>query len=113
LILDAIMRARYRQLTTNAVLYESHALIMRHLGRDVAARFLEELLGSTTIFVRVRALDERRARDIIDRYADKDFSFVDALSFVVMDRLGIRYAFTFDQHFAQYGLQVLSADTPL
>jgi uncharacterized protein len=32
---------------------------------------------------------------------------LDATSFVVMERLGLRTAFAFDRHFAQYGLTVL------
>ena len=33
------------------------------------------------------------------RHRDKDYSFVDCLSFVVMERLGIRKAFAVDGHF--------------
>jgi predicted nucleic acid-binding protein len=57
----------------------------------------------------VRSSDEERAKQIIYRYHDKDFSFTDAISFIVMDRLGLKLTFTFDRHFAQYGLTVLSA----
>lgn len=46
------------------------------------------------------------------RYDDKRFSFTDAISFVVMERLGIPYAFSFDRDFAQYGLQLLTVDGP-
>lgn len=65
--------------------------------------------GSATVVVRVRASDEERARRIIFRYTDKDFSFADAVSFAVMERLQISHAFTFDRHFAQYGFTVLTS----
>jgi len=34
---------------------------------------------------------------------DKDYSLCDALSFVVMERLGISEAIAFDRHFREYG----------
>lgn len=36
-------------------------------------------------------------------FADKDWSFTDCVSRVVMDRLGIHTAFAFDDHFRQFG----------
>jgi uncharacterized protein len=54
-----------------------------------------------------RSLD-RRATAIIRQYDDKAFSFTDAASFAVMQRLGIRHAFTFDRHFQQFGFSVLA-----
>lgn len=40
---------------------------------------------------------------MLERYADKDWSLVDAASFVVMRHMGITEAFTTDHHFAQAG----------
>jgi predicted nucleic acid-binding protein len=68
-----------------------------------------DIAESSTVVVRVRAADEARAREIIFHYSDKAFSFVDALSFAVMERLGIRHAFTFDDDFVQYGFAPLTA----
>jgi predicted nucleic acid-binding protein len=34
---------------------------------------------------------------------DKDFSFTDCVSFVVMWEMGIKEAFAFDEHFNQMG----------
>ncbi len=61
------------------------------------------------MIVRVRASDEERAKQILFQYTDKDFSFADATSFTVMERLAIRLAFSFDRDFAQYGFTVLTA----
>jgi predicted nucleic acid-binding protein len=37
------------------------------------------------------------------RHQDKDYSLTDCISFLVMQKLGIRRAFAFDQHFVQAG----------
>jgi uncharacterized protein len=103
--------ARYRQFTTNAVAFEAHALILSELGIAVASDFLRAIDESNTVFIRVRASDEARAKQIVFAHRDKDYSFTDALSFVVMERLGIRLAFTFDRHFTQFGFLAVSAGT--
>ncbi len=103
-----IVEARHL-FTTNYILAETHALVLTRLGRDVAARVLQEIDRSTVTIVRVTGADERRARAIIDQYNDKDFSLTDGTSFAVMERLRISVAFTLDRNFAQYGLQVLGS----
>lgn len=99
---------RFRQYTTNVILVESHALIMSTLGITRAAEFLRGMDQSNTVIVRARASDEQRAKAILFQYGDKDFSFADAISFSVIERLRIPHAFTFDRHFVQYGLNVLA-----
>jgi predicted nucleic acid-binding protein len=101
----------YRQYTTNAMLIEAHALVLSVMGNRVANQFLRDVMGSGTVIVRARASDEERARDILFRYEDKVFSYNDALSFAVMERLGIDLAFTFDSDFRQYGWAVVSPPT--
>jgi len=108
-LLHQLAHARYRQFTTNALLIESHALILSVLGRAQAAQFLRDMQESHTVVIRVRASDEARAQQILFQYTDKDFSFADATSFAVMERFAIRLAFTFDRDFAQYGFTVLTA----
>ena len=40
---------------------------------------------------------------LLRQYRDKSFSLCDAVSFIVMRRLGLRQAATFDEHFRQLG----------
>lgn len=86
---------------TNYVRAETHALLLVRAGRELALRFLEE--KSWTVKW-VEPEDEKRAMEILRRFKDKDFSLTDATSFAVMERLEIKEAVSFDQHFSQYGL---------
>jgi predicted nucleic acid-binding protein len=47
----------------------------------------------------VTAEEERSAFDYFSKYADKEYSFVDCVSFVVMEKLGIDVAWTVDADF--------------
>lgn len=76
--LNRLADARYRPFTTNVVMFESYSLILSALGRDQAFRFLITLEAGKTLIVRVRASDEQQAKEILHKYDDKDFSFVDA-----------------------------------
>lgn len=92
-------------LTSNLVIAESHGLMLRKLGRNIAAAWLEQSADLNVVFE--DETDNEAAREIVFRYDDKDFSYTDALSFVLMERLGIGVAFAFDDDFRQYGLDVI------
>lgn len=110
-ILELLVRSRCRLITTSFVLAETHALILTRLNRAIAAAFLREMDGSPTTVIWVAPGDVEQAREIIERYTDKDFSLTDAVSFAVMNRLKIQHAFTFDDHFAQYGLNIVTLNS--
>ena len=90
--------ARRRMFTTNFVVAETHALLVRRLGRTVATQFLNDMDQGRTVVIRVDAADEQRARAIIISHDNNDYSLTDAISFAVMERLDISEAFTFDRH---------------
>jgi len=100
-------RERWSIFTTNFVVAETHSLFLVRLNQMRATEFLREIETSSITIIRVNPNDEKQAREIIFKYDDKDFSLVDATSFVIMERLGIPYAFTFDRHFSQYGFTAL------
>jgi predicted nucleic acid-binding protein len=110
LIFNRLLDERRPLVTSNFVLAETHAIVLSKLGRAVALRVLIDLYGGWVDIARVDEADERRARALLQRYDDKDFSFADATSFVIMERLGITEAFTFDRHFSQYGFQTVGLD---
>jgi predicted nucleic acid-binding protein len=57
--------------------------------------------------VATQAVHEAAAWELLQQRPDKEYSLVDATSFVLMRALGIERAFTFDAHFAQEGFEVL------
>lgn len=87
--------------------------LLSTLGAARARQFLHDIQRGSTVIVRARASDEQRAQEILFRYTDKAWSFADATSFAIMERLDIRYAFTFDSDFAQYGFTPLTPDLRL
>ena len=88
--------------TTDYVLLECWFLIGSHLGREKAIRFWDGLRSGIVDMVNVDVQDLNQAREIIDRLTDQGFSLVDASSFAVMEREGIKTVFTFDSHFHVY-----------
>jgi predicted nucleic acid-binding protein len=103
-ILDRLRERRYYLYTTKYVIYESHAGILSDVGQNEARLFLAGMARTATRVVRVTGVDEDRARQLIDRQTDKEYSLCDATSFAVMKRLGLVLAFAFDDHFRQAGL---------
>jgi predicted nucleic acid-binding protein len=101
-----LVTERTSLVTSNFVAAELHALMLTRIGAKEANEVLRELDKSDTAILRANLADELRARDIVSRFADHQYSLTDAISFAVMDRLGIRRAFTFDDHFARYGITI-------
>jgi predicted nucleic acid-binding protein len=106
-IREGLVASRSRLVTTNYILDESYTLIMSELGTRVALSFLRDIRRSAVTIERVSASDEQRAEEILNRYSDHTFSYTDATSFAVMERLGITAAFAFDGDFLEYHLTVI------
>lgn len=101
---EAIKQRHEEPFLTNLLVAECHALLLSRLGSDLARRWL---FTNVWPIERVTGTDEERAVEIIRRYDDKTFSYTDAASFAVMERLGIRRAVAFDPHYRQYGFEVV------
>ena len=102
--LDSLRKTRSEPVLTNFIVAECHALLLARLGSQLARNWLTNNLWPVQ---RITAEDEAKAISIILQYTDKTFSYADATSFALMERLGIRKAFAFDPHFRQYGLHVV------
>ena len=95
-----IAAERRASFVTNYVEAEAHALLLRKLGRVIARQWL--LTGGLPVVAALPS-EEERAREIIGRFGDKDWTFCDAVSFALLEARRIKRAFTFDHHFKQYG----------
>lgn len=95
-------------ITSNLVVHEAITLLRMRLSHEAAMRFGQRLLDDNVMpVIRVTPADERKAWETFRRYRDKQFSFVDCTSFVLMKRHGIGEAFAFDQDFRQFGRWVV------
>ena len=93
-----------RPVTTNLVVVETHALLLRRAGRGPALAFLREVRRSLTVTVSsTPEVEERALRDWIERYDDHDISLTDAVSFAVMAERGIEEALALDHRFRVAG----------
>ncbi len=90
---------------TNFIVSEIYTLLRARISPDLARRWLRE---NPILPERITASDEERAKEILLNQDDKDYSYVDATSFAVMERLDLDTAFTFDRHFEQFGWKRLS-----
>ena len=68
-----------------------------------ASLWLKQVERKQCEVIRATDSDLRDATQVILQYADKEWSFTDCLSRVMMERLNISQAFAFDEHFRQFG----------
>lgn len=79
-------------------------LIRLRIGIKASIDFSKKFRKSEVVkIVQISRGIEEKALDIFEMYDNKDFSFTDCVSFVVMWDMGIKEAFAFDQHFDQMG----------
>ena len=104
------VRKKRRIVTTNLVIAETHALIMRRIHRTAAIAFLREVSRAPNIVISSTPEYEAAAEaDWLSRYADHHFSVTDAVSFAVMSDRNIREALGLDNHFVVAGFSLLPA----
>ncbi len=99
--------------TTNYVLSELAALLTtraRAPRADILAYVKDIRTDPHVHVVHVDPNLDEEAWDLLDRMLDKDWSLVDAASFIVMRRLGITEVLTTDHHFSQAGFVRLPID---
>lgn len=104
---DLLLKRR-RFFTTDYVVDETVTLLLIRHSHAAAADFLEAV--SRTEALSLEWVGQERfftATRKFNRHADKQWSFTDCVSFVVMQELHTRDAFTTDRHFVQAGFAAL------
>ena len=96
---------QWRLITTNAVTYETYAVLLRRARhpRRACMTFLDLIAAGSIPVERVTPADEARAQALLRHHEDKSYSYCDASSFAMMERLRITDAIAFDRHFREYG----------
>ena len=96
------MGSRTRFVFTSFVLAETHAYFSR--SPALRTQILDDAQRNPALhWEPVSQSDETAAVTLLRQQRDKEYSLCDAISFVVMRRLGISRAATFDGHFRQFG----------
>ena len=93
--------------SSNYVMDETLTLLRVRLGLDAAERWWDQVEGSPRVYWEwIDPARAEKARHWFFRWRDKDFSFTDCTSFVIMRERRIKNALTNDHHFVQAGFQV-------
>lgn len=96
--------ARYRCYTSSFVVDETLTLLGRRASYAFAAERARRIYASKMLEVlRPDEDDETRALSYFEKFADQKVSFTDCVSFVLMKRYRLHFAFSFDRHFELAG----------
>ncbi len=104
---DLSRKARHF-LTTDYIVDETATLLLVRHSHAAAADFLQTVMTSPS--VQVHWIDSdgfQRAARLFTQHDDKQWSFTDCVSFVLMHELRLTDSFTTDHHFSQAGFNVL------
>jgi predicted nucleic acid-binding protein len=105
---DEVLEQGSVLVTTDYVIDETLTLVRMRLGLAAAKTWWEQIEGSSRLRWEWIGMDRaERARRAFFRYRDKNYSFTDCTSLVVMQELKLKHVLTTDHHFRQMGFQVL------
>ena len=105
---DAALETGKVLVTTDYVVDETLMLLRVRLSLAAAEAWWAQLEGSSRLrWEWIGVSRAGKARDVFFRHRDKNYSFTDCTSFVVMKELKLKQALTTDRHFRQMGFKVL------
>jgi predicted nucleic acid-binding protein len=105
---SAFMRSKRERLVTSDYIYDELLTLFRARGHmDRAEDWVNQVRQGRCEIVHITESDVLDATDVFLRFADMQWSFTDCTSRVVTQRLAIQRAFSFDEHFRQFGTLVV------
>lgn len=101
-LVNDLFRHRTQFISSPFVFAEVHATFSRSpaLRERIIADFWENPLLH---MAEVSQADQQAAIALLRQHEDKSYPFCDAISFVLMERLGVKRVAAFDDHFRQFG----------
>jgi predicted nucleic acid-binding protein len=106
--LRRLLRDGRELLTSDYVFDEVVTLVRGRADHGSAVKAGEGILGSQVLdLVEVDGELRKDAWRLFRKYRDQVLSFTDCTSFAVMEKYGIREAFTFDEDFSKVGFEVV------
>lgn len=95
-------------LTTDYVVDETLTLLQRRGERSRARSLGEQLFNHNLATISyLSESDIAQAWEVFRQFTDKDWSFTDCASKVLIEKLNLTHAFAFDRHFRQFGKVVV------
>lgn len=105
---EELLEKGYIYVTTNFILAETYTLLRRKVYPQRAVEFgreIQQVIEAEAMeLVRITLEMEQEAWEMFERHVDvKDLSYTDCTTFAAMRELGLREAFTNDEHFPMMG----------
>lgn len=109
--MEVLLESASHLVTTNFVLDETYTLVRFRVHHQASVELHQRVgqlaAGKLLKVIHITPELEQTAWRIFQRYSDKDFSFTDCTSFIVMQLLELTQALTDDHHFEQMGFRIL------
>ncbi len=112
-VLAYFKSTRVTYLLHELIFVETCSLITKRLDKRLALRTVWDLRRSSRIEIAELTPDLLEAGwQRCLRYADKEWDWIDCISFELMDRRSLREALSLDRHFTQAGFSLLVEQAP-
>ncbi len=83
--------------------------VTKRIGKEKAIEELDSILNSKLLVIESPSeVEWNKAINYFRKYDDKQIDLTDCLSFTIMERLGLKFAFTFDNDFKVHGFEVIA-----